>query len=92
MSLPNSVSSSGRRSSPLHHHAPFPEASTSQSSSRRPPPRRIITTSSRFPSTLADTTLFDRNGYVRDSYTVEAERVRALPAQSTQWVFHYRGL
>ncbi|POW08116.1 hypothetical protein PSTT_07727, partial [Puccinia striiformis] len=62
MSLPNSVSSSGRRSSPLHHHAPFPEASTSQSSSRRPPPRRIITTSSRFPSTLADTTLFDRNG------------------------------
>ncbi|KNE92209.1 hypothetical protein PSTG_14379 [Puccinia striiformis f. sp. tritici PST-78] len=85
MSLPNSVSSSGRRSSPLHHHAPFPEASTSQSSSRRPPPRRIITTSSRFPSTLADTTLFDRNGYVRDNYTVEAERVRALPAQSTQW-------
>ncbi|KAI9624604.1 hypothetical protein KEM48_008777 [Puccinia striiformis f. sp. tritici PST-130] len=85
MSLPNSVSSSGRRSSPLHHHAPFPEASTSQSSSRRPPPRRIITTSSRFPSTLADTTLFDRNGYVRDNYTVEAERVRARPAQFTQW-------
>ncbi|POW21552.1 hypothetical protein PSHT_02231 [Puccinia striiformis] len=85
MSLPNSVSSSGRRSSPLHHHAPFPEASTSQSSSRRPPPRRIITTSSRFPSTLADTTLFDRNGYVRDSYTVEAERVRARFQHSHQW-------
>ncbi|KAH9448192.1 hypothetical protein Pst134EB_022176 [Puccinia striiformis f. sp. tritici] len=74
-----------RRSSSLHHHAPFPEASTSQSSSRRPPPRRIITTSSRFPSTLVDTTLFDRNGYMLGSYTAEAERVRALPAQSTQW-------